>query len=151
MFAPPNTKGVNMDSHHRRHVIRAKGYLATIDSLSLTCYVNVEFCYLTNLLLIINYMSLFFPYNIITLLSSLVRTIVLMYHQILITNTKRTPCNLMPGQLKFWSKNWHSQLSLCSMVVQVAEVGKDAIGLRVSPLQFRWSTSKELSGHTFNY
>lgn len=44
-------------------------------------------------------------------------------------------------------EKWQSQyLSLYSMVLQVAEVGKDSIGLRVSSLQFRWSTSKELSG-----
>lgn len=36
-------------------------------------------------------------------------------------------------------------------VCKVAEVGKDAIGLRVSPLQFRWSCSGELRPNTLNY
>lgn len=40
----------------------------------------------------------------------------------------------MLGELKLELKGF---FALCSMVVQVAEVGKDAIGLRVSPLQFR--------------
>lgn len=36
-------------------------------------------------------------------------------------------------------------------VCKVAEVGKDAIGLRVSPLQFRWSCSGELRPNSLNY
>ena len=40
--------------------------------------------------------------------------------------------------------------TICS-VCKVAEVGKDAIGLRVSPLQFRWSCWGELRPNTLNY
>lgn len=79
-------------------------------------------------------MSIFFLTIIIALSSSLVETVVLMYHLTLITNTKRAVCKSMLGELKLELKGF---FALCSMVVQVAEVGKDAIGLRVSPLQFR--------------